>query len=141
MNRPRWLHVMPTFNLGGAETRTARLMNAFGGRVHHTIVPTLPGETAAQKLLEPNLPVEFPHSPCRFKGPPLPVRLWEIGRFLRHGGFDLVPRTGVKDHDAVVNPLRPRILVARPSYKTVRLDDLISLRVFIEEKSVRPATL
>lgn len=90
MNRPRWLHVMPTFNLGGAETRTARLMNAFGGRVHHTIVPTLPGETAAQKLLEPNLPVEFPHSPCRFKGPPLPVRLWEIGRFLRHGGFDLV---------------------------------------------------
>lgn len=90
MNRPRWLHVMPTFNLGGAETRTARLMNAFGTRVHHTVVPTLAGETAAQKLLDPAVPVDFPIAPCRFKGPSLPVRLWEIGHFLRSGNFDLV---------------------------------------------------
>lgn len=90
MNRPRWLHVVPTFNLGGAETRTARLMNAFGSRVHHTVVSTLPGQTAAQKLLEPAVPVEFPAAPCRFKGPSMPVRLWEIGRYLRQGGFDLV---------------------------------------------------
>ncbi|MGK2285280.1 glycosyltransferase family 4 protein [Pedomonas sp. V897] len=88
--RPRWLHIMPTFNLGGAETRTARLMNAFGDRVEHVVVPTLPGQTAAQKLLEPGVPVTFPDAPCRFKGPPLPVRLWEIGRFLRSGPFDLV---------------------------------------------------
>lgn len=90
MNRPRWLHVMPTFNLGGAETRTARLMNAFGTRVHHTILPTLAGQLAAQKLLDPAVPVEFPDAPCRFKGPSLPVRLWDIGRYLRRGNFDLV---------------------------------------------------
>ena len=90
MNRPRWLHVMPMFNLGGAETRTARLMNAFGDRVHHTILPTIAGQLAAQKLLEPAVPVEFPDAPCRFKGPSLPVRLWEIGRYLRQGNFDLI---------------------------------------------------
>ena len=90
MNRPRWLHVMPTFNLGGAETRTARLINAFGDRVHHTILPTMAGQTAAQKLLEPTVSVDFPDAPCRFKGPSLPVRLWEIGRCLRQGDFDLI---------------------------------------------------
>lgn len=81
---------MPTFNLGGAETRTARLMNAFGGRVHHTVLPTMAGQTAAQKLLDPAVTVEFPAAPCRFKGPSMPVRLWEIGRTLRHGNFDLI---------------------------------------------------
>lgn len=90
MNRPRWLHIMPTFNLGGAETRTARLMNAFGTRVHHTILPTIAGQTAARKLLDPAVPVEFPAAPCRFKGLSLPVRLWEIGRYLRSGNFDLI---------------------------------------------------
>lgn len=90
LTRPRWLHVMPTFNLGGAETRTARLMNAFGDRVEHIVVPTLAGQTAAAKLLDPAVPVAFPEPPCRFKGPALPVRLWEIGRYLRQGNFDLV---------------------------------------------------
>lgn len=90
MARPRWLHVFSTFNLGGAETRAARLMNAFGDSVEHVIVPTIPGTTAAKRLLGEQVPVRFPEPACRFKGPPLPVRLWEINRLLQSEPFDLV---------------------------------------------------
>lgn len=51
MRPPHVVHVFPTFGAGGAETRTARTINALGGEFRHTVV-TLSGERGAEAWLD-----------------------------------------------------------------------------------------
>ena len=44
---PRILHLHSTFSAGGKEVRCARLMNAWGARLEHSIVSAEPAAMAA----------------------------------------------------------------------------------------------
>ena len=85
---PRILHLHSTFNAGGKEVRCARLMNAWGPRLHHTVVSAEPEAMAAAALIDPGVPVDYPQDFPSLKGKPTPARLARLARAMR--GFDLV---------------------------------------------------
>ena len=85
---PRILHCHSTFSPGGKEVRCARLMNAWGPRLHHSIVSAEPGAMGAAKLIGPQVPVEYPSGFPSLKGRPTPARLARLARATR--GYDLV---------------------------------------------------
>ncbi len=75
------LHVFPSFDVGGAQVRTAALMNRFGDAFRHSVV-SLDGRFDCAERLDPRVPfarVEFPARP----GDSLPARLWRIRAALR----------------------------------------------------------
>ncbi len=57
---PRVLHCHSTFSAGGKEVRCARLMNAWGQRLHHTIISAEPESMAAATLIDADVPVDYP---------------------------------------------------------------------------------
>jgi glycosyltransferase involved in cell wall biosynthesis len=85
---PRILHLHSTFAAGGKEVRAARLMNAWGARLHHTIVSAVPEAMAAAALVGAHVPVDYPSDFPALKGQPTPARLAALARAMR--GFDLV---------------------------------------------------
>lgn len=85
---PRILHLHSTFAAGGKEVRAARLMNAWGPRLHHTIVSAEPGAMGAAALVGADVPVDYPQGFPSLKGRPTPGRLADLARAMR--GFDLV---------------------------------------------------
>ena len=54
-------HVFSTFAVGGPQVRTIQMMNAWGGRFHHTIF-AMDGRYAAREKIEPGVPVAFSES-------------------------------------------------------------------------------
>lgn len=54
---PHILHVCPSFGIGGAETRTSRLINHFADRFRHTIL-SLSGDLACADRLDPGLAIK-----------------------------------------------------------------------------------
>lgn len=86
--KPHILHLHSTFAPGGKERRSVQLINAFGTKLHHTIVSAEPGELGAadgiKRAVKVDLQPEFPS----LKGAPLPGRLQRIAKAMR--GFDLV---------------------------------------------------
>jgi L-malate glycosyltransferase len=85
---PRILHLHSTFAAGGKEVRATRLMNAWGPRLHHTIVSAVPEAMAAAALIDPGVAAQFPQDFPSLKGKPTPARLAALARAMR--GFDLV---------------------------------------------------
>lgn len=85
---PRILHLHSTFSAGGKEVRCARLMNAWGGRLHHTIISAEPDAMAAAALIHSGVPVVYPQDFPALKGKPTPWRLARLARAMQ--GFDLV---------------------------------------------------
>ena len=85
---PRILHVHSTFSAGGKEVRCARLMNAWGPRLHHSIISAEPQAMAAAALIHPGVPVDYPQDFPSLKGKPTPARLARLARAMQ--GFDLV---------------------------------------------------
>jgi glycosyltransferase involved in cell wall biosynthesis len=57
--RPRLLHVFPSFVVGGAQMRFAAIANHVGDAFAHSII-AMDGRTAARDLLDAAVPVEFP---------------------------------------------------------------------------------
>lgn len=84
----RVLHLHSSFSAGGKELRAARLMNAFGPAVKHTVVSAQPGAYGAAVAVDPSLSVTYPETFPALQGKPLPRRLWRIARALQD--FDLV---------------------------------------------------
>jgi glycosyltransferase involved in cell wall biosynthesis len=62
--RPRLLHVFPSFVVGGAQMRFAAIANHAGDAFAHSIV-AMDGRTTARDLLEPSIPVDFPKMETR----------------------------------------------------------------------------
>jgi glycosyltransferase involved in cell wall biosynthesis len=85
---PRVLHLHSTFSAGGKEVRCARLMNAWGERLEHTIVSAEQSAMGAAALINPAVPVSYPQDYPSLKGTPTPARLAALARALR--GYDLV---------------------------------------------------
>lgn len=85
---PKVLHCHSTFAAGGKELRAARLMNAFGDSLEHTVVSGEPEELGARAYLDAGLKVYFPYDFPKLAGLPLPGRLLAIGKALRV--YDLV---------------------------------------------------
>lgn len=85
---PRVLHCHSTFSAGGKEVRCARLMNAWGARLHHTIVSGEPGALAAAALVAPDVRAEYPTTFPSLVGHPTPARLAAIARAME--GYDLI---------------------------------------------------
>ncbi|MCJ2178522.1 glycosyltransferase [Novosphingobium album (ex Hu et al. 2023)] len=84
----RVLHLHSSFAAGGKELRAARLMNAFGPAVGHTVVSAQPGAYGASVALDPALTVAYPQDFPSLQGRPGPLRLLRLAKAMR--GFDLI---------------------------------------------------
>ena len=85
---PRILHCHSTFSAGGKEVRCARLMNAWGPRLHHTIISAEHSAMGAAALIDAGVPVQYPQDFPSLKGTPVPGRLARLARAMQ--GYDLV---------------------------------------------------
>ena len=85
---PRILHCHSTFSAGGKEVRCARMMNAWGPRLSHTIVSGQRGAMGAQALIDPAVNAAYPDDFPALTGRPTPARLARLARAL--AGYDLV---------------------------------------------------
>jgi L-malate glycosyltransferase len=85
----RILHLHSTFAPGGKEARTVRLMNAFNGGAHHTVLSAVPDALGARDLIGKSIVVDFPGDAApSLIGKPEPRRYWRIARYM--AAFDLV---------------------------------------------------
>jgi len=84
----RVLHLHSSFNAGGKELRAAKLMNAFGPGIRHTVVSAEPDAYAAAKAVNSAIPVDYPADFPSLTGRPTPTRLQGLARAML--GFDLV---------------------------------------------------
>lgn len=82
------LHLHSSFDPGGKELRAARLINAFGAKVRHSIVSAQPGALGAAKAIARSIAVDYPTDFPPLAGTPLPGRLQKIARAM--APFDLV---------------------------------------------------
>jgi len=97
-SRPlRVLHLHSSFSAGGKELRAARLMNAFGPKVLHTVVSAQPGAYGAAIAVDPSLSVTYPEDFPSLQGRPLPRRLLGIARALRNHDLVLTYNWGAMD--------------------------------------------
>jgi glycosyltransferase involved in cell wall biosynthesis len=83
---PHLLHVFPSFEVGGAQLRTARLVAAFGPRLRHSVL-ALDGRREAAVFLPAEARVELLDAPSRRGSLGGTLALW---RLLRALGPDLV---------------------------------------------------
>jgi glycosyltransferase involved in cell wall biosynthesis len=87
-SRPNILHCHSTFQPGGKEVRSVRLMNAFGARLAHTIVSAEPEAMGARALIDRGVKVHFPTDFPALAGFPSPGRLAALAQALK--GYDLI---------------------------------------------------
>ena len=85
---PHILHLHSTFAAGGKELRCARLINAFGSGVRHTIVSAEPDEMGAAQSISPEIPVIYPSNFPSLQGRTTLGRLQRIAKAM--AGYDLV---------------------------------------------------
>ena len=84
----RVLHLHSSFAAGGKELRAAKLMNAFGKGVEHTVVSAVPSEMAAAGAVGKHVRVSYPDDFPPLAGRPFPRRLMALARAMQ--SFDLV---------------------------------------------------
>ncbi|MBC9208273.1 glycosyltransferase family 4 protein [Roseomonas aerophila] len=88
MSAPLLLHVFPSFSVGGAQVRLAKLVNRFGQRWRHAVV-ALDGRTECLERIDAGVDFNVLPSPLR-PGQSLPSRLLSIQAFLRQLRPDLL---------------------------------------------------
>lgn len=84
----RLLHIHSSFDAGGKELRAARLMNAFGPKVSHTVVSAQPDAMGAAAAIENRIPLSCPRDFPSLAGRPTPPRLQRLAKAMR--GHDLI---------------------------------------------------
>ncbi|MDB5696899.1 MAG: glycosyl transferase family 1 [Sphingomonas bacterium] len=84
----RILHLHSSFDLGGKEARSVRLMGAWGDRARHTIVSGVPDALGARDAIPAGVAYEVAQDPPPLTGRPSVARYEAIARFMRR--FDLV---------------------------------------------------
>lgn len=82
------LHCHSTFDLGGKEARTVRLMNAFGDAARHTVLTADPNARGARDAIDPGVAVDFPDNAPSLNGRFSLSRYRALARYMY--GFDLV---------------------------------------------------
>ena len=86
-NRPKILHLHSTFDPGGKEVRSARLINAFGKTADHAIVSGDLDRRGAAHLIARNIKISWPKFPS-LKGKPMPGRLAALAKAM--ADYDLI---------------------------------------------------
>lgn len=84
----RLLHLHSSFDAGGKELRAAKLINAFGKKLSHTIVSAQPEALGAARAIDDKIEVAFPGDFPSLTGSPLPGRLYRLAQAM--SGFDLI---------------------------------------------------
>lgn len=82
------LHVQGSFDLGGKEARTVRLMNIWGGRARHSLLIGNPAMTGACAAIDAGIDYRVAEDGPTIMGAPGYGRLSALARYMR--GFDLV---------------------------------------------------
>ena len=82
------LHLHSGFDRGGKELRAARLINAFGPKLKHTIVSAQNGALGAASAIAPGIDVRYPSDFPALAGKPMPGRLRRVAEAMKP--FDLV---------------------------------------------------
>ncbi|HYE26936.1 MAG TPA: glycosyltransferase [Allosphingosinicella sp.] len=100
MSAVRILHAHSTFDRGGKEARSVRLINALGGVAEHSVISASPGELGARDAIAPEVKVEFPDDAPSLTGLPGLPRLFRLSRYMRR--FDLVLTYNWGAFDAVM---------------------------------------
>ncbi|GGA00427.1 glycosyltransferase [Blastomonas marina] len=94
------LHLHSSFDVGGKEMRSVRLMEAFGRKLEHTVVSAEPGALSAGHGMKKSVQVRYPvHFPS-LKGKPTPGRLQKLAKAM--AGFDLILTYNFGAMDAVM---------------------------------------
>ncbi|PKB25954.1 glycosyltransferase involved in cell wall biosynthesis [Novosphingobium kunmingense] len=86
--RLKLLHLHSSFAAGGKELRAAKLMNAFGRGIDHTVVSAEPGAHGAAAAVDTGISVSYPDDFPALQGRPFPRRLQKLARAML--GHDLV---------------------------------------------------
>lgn len=84
----RILHLHSSFSAGGKELRSAKLINAFGYSVAHSIVSAEPEALGAAAAIDRTISVAYPSDFPSLIGKPFPRRLQRLARAML--GYDLV---------------------------------------------------
>ena len=84
----RFLHLHSSFHAGGKELRAAKLINAFGGGVSHSIVSAQPGAFGAASAIAKAMTVDYPADYPPLAGSPMPDRLRQLAEAM--AGHDLI---------------------------------------------------
>jgi glycosyltransferase involved in cell wall biosynthesis len=82
------LHIQGSFDLGGKEARTARLMNIWGDRARHSLLLGNPGMTGACAAIDPDIEVTVVTDGPSISGTPSYAALSALARYMKR--FDLV---------------------------------------------------
>ena len=98
---PRILHLHSSFDKGGKELRSARLINAFGREFEHAIVSDDLERRSAAALLDPKLRIVWARFPP-LAGKPFPARLKRLAAAM--AGYDLVCTYNWGAIDAALRP-------------------------------------
>jgi L-malate glycosyltransferase len=89
MTRIRMLHLHSTFDLGGKEARTAKLMNHFGDQAEHVVLVGDINALSARDAINPEIKVAFPGDAApSLLGMPALGRYRKLGQYMKQ--FDLV---------------------------------------------------
>lgn len=84
---PRVLHLHSSFDAGGKEVRTVRLINALGPGFEHAVVSSDPARVSAARGFDARARVTWPEFPS-LSGKPSPARLKRLAEAM--AGYDLV---------------------------------------------------
>ncbi len=95
----RLLHCHGSFDLGGKEARTAKLMNRFGEEAVHTIL-VANADCSARKAIDPGIAVAFPSDAPSLAGKPGLGRYRKLAAYMN--AFDLILTYNWGSMDAVM---------------------------------------
>jgi glycosyltransferase involved in cell wall biosynthesis len=94
----RILHLHSSFNLGGQESRTVRLMNHFGGQAEHTVLSAVDDAFGAADAIDRRVKVQFPKDAApSLKGMPAIGRYRRLAQFMKKFHLVLTYNWGAMD--------------------------------------------
>jgi glycosyltransferase involved in cell wall biosynthesis len=80
----RILHLHSSFNIGGQESRTVRLMNHFGDQAEHTVLSAVPDAFGAADAIDKRIKVSFPKEAApSLAGMPGMGRYRQLGYYMK----------------------------------------------------------
>lgn len=94
------LHLHSSFDVGGKEMRSVRLMEAFGRKLDHTVVSAEPGALSAGHGMSRKVSVRYPSDFPSLKGRPTPGRLRKLAQAM--SDYDLILTYNFGAMDAVM---------------------------------------
>lgn len=94
----RILHLHSSFNLGGQESRTVRLMNHFGDQAEHTVLSAVDDAFGAAEAIDRRVKVTFPKDAApSLKGMPAIGRYRQLAQYMKKFHLVLTYNWGAMD--------------------------------------------